>query len=431
MSGAVPARLWAISASLAAPGLRLWLRRRLARGKERPGRLAERRGIDPTPRPPGRLMWLHAASVGETMSVLPLLAALGRKDPELNFLVTTGTATAAVLLQERLPRLDLGLRARHRFVPLDVPHWVGRFLEHWRPDAGAFVESELWPNLIAAATARKIPLALLNARLSARSCARWRWLAPGLARRMLASFRMIAARSEPDAKRLAQLGAARVETPGDLKLAAAPLPADQAELGRLRALLGDRPRWLAASTHPGEELIAAATHKRLADEFPGLLTIIAPRHPERGAEIAAEIADLPVRRRALGEDPPQGGIWIADTLGELGLLYRLASVAFIGKSLTRHGGQNVLEAARLGAAIATGPHTENFAAAATELEGAGALARVADRNALVGWIGNMLRNPAAAQAMGAAALAATAESRELPERLASGLLTLLNGTKGS
>lgn len=427
MSGGVAARLWAIGASLAAPGLRLWLRRRLARGKERDGRLAERRGVDPTPRPAGRLLWLHAASVGETASVLPLLAALGRKDANLNFLVTTGTVTSAALLQERLPGLDLGLRARHRFVPLDVPAWVRRFLEHWRPDGAAFIESELWPNLIAAASAREIPLALLNGRLSARSYARWRWLAPGLARRILRSFRLIAARSERDAERLAKLGAGRVETPGDLKLAAPPLPVEAAEFGRLAALLDDRPRWLAASTHPGEEAIAASVHRRLAAEFSGLVTIIAPRHPERGAEIAAALADLGPKRRALGEDPPPGGIWIADTLGELGLLYRLAPVAFIGKSLAGRGGQNPLEPARLGAAIASGPHTENFAAAAARLEDASALTRVANPDALASWVGAMLRDPAAARAMGAAALAATAANAELPERLAASLLALMGG----
>jgi len=423
--GALTAKLWTIGASLAAPGLRLWLRRRLARGKERQGRLAERRGVDPTPRPAGRLLWLHAASVGETVSVLPLLAALGRKDPELNFLVTTGTVTSAALLQERLPGLELGLRARHRFVPLDVPRWVGRFFEHWRPDGGAIVESELWPNLIAAAKARSIPLALLNGRLSPRSYARWRWLAPGLARRMLGSFCMIAARSEPDAARLARLGAARVETPGDLKLAASPLPADETELRRLGSLIGDRPRWLAASTHPGEETIAAAVHQRLVREFPGLVTIIAPRHPERGSDIAAALVHSAPRRRALGEDPPPGGIWIADTLGELGLLYRLAPVAFIGKSLTQHGGQNPLEAARLGVSIAGGPHMENFATAAAALEEAGALARVADEDALARWVGAMLRDPAAARAKGAAGLANTAISADLPERLAASLLALL------
>lgn len=429
LKGALPAALWAGATNLAAPGLRLWLRRRLARGKERPGRLAERRGVDPTPRPPGRLLWLHAASVGETVSVLPLIAALGRQDPHLNLLVTTGTVTSAALLQERLPGLGLGQRARHRFVPLDVPAWAARFLTHWRPDAAAFVESELWPNLIAAAAARNIPLALLNARLSALSWRRWRLFAPGLARRTLSAFRLITACSEADAARLSALGAPAVETPGDLKLAAPPLPVDLAEHARLAALLGTRPRWLAASTHPGEEALAAEAHRRLAPEFPGLLTIIAPRHPERGAEIASALSDLAPRRRAAGEDPPEQGLWIADTLGELGLLYRLAPVVFIGKSLGGRGGQNPLEPARLGAAIAAGPHMENFAAAAARLEEAGAIARIADGPALANWVRTMLHDPAAARVMGAAARAAAAANAGLPERLATSLLALLDQPK--
>ncbi len=411
--------------------LRLWLRRRLARRKERTGRLAERRGIDPTPRPAGRLIWLHAASVGETVSALPLVASLGRQDADLNFLITTGTVTSAALLQERLPGLDLGFRARHRFVPLDVPAWVRRFLEHWRPDAAAFVESELWPNLIAGAAKRGIPLALVNARLSARSYRRWRMLAPGLAQRMLTSFSLVAARSVEDAERLAILGTGRVEVPGDLKRAAPPLPVDEAERLRLSALLGNRPRWLAASTHAGEEEIAAAVHRRLRQEFPDLLTIIAPRHPERGEDIARKLGDLKPRRRALGEDPPPGGIWIVDTLGELGLFYRLAPIAFMGKSLTGRGGQNPFEAARLGAAIATGLHTGNFLVAVARLEAAGALTRIGDGDALAHWVGAMLRDPAKATAAGQAAEAATKADAGLPDRLATSLLRLMDRSKDS
>ena len=425
MTGEVPAALWAGSVRLAAPALRLWLRRRLAAGKERPGRLAERRGIDPTPRPSGKLLWLHAASVGEIVSVLPLIKALGRQDQELNLLVTTGTVTSAALLVERLPALGLGERARHRFVPLDVPGWVGRFLDHWRPDAAAFVESELWPNLIAAAAARRIPLALLNARLSGRSFARWR-LAPGFAHRILGAFSLIAARSEEDAARLSRLGAADVSAPGDLKLAAEPLPVDEAEQSRLADRLGAQPRWLAASTHPGEEAIAAEAHRRLRSEFPGLVTIIAPRHPERGTEIAAALADLAPIRRALGGDPPPGGLFIADTLGELGLLYRLAPIVFVGRSLAGRGGQNPLEPARLGCAIAVGPHTENFSAAVTRLEQAGGLARVADGRGLADWVAAMLRAPEQVHRMGEAARSAAETDAMLPDRLATSLLRLLN-----
>ncbi|HUC17652.1 MAG TPA: 3-deoxy-D-manno-octulosonic acid transferase [Acetobacteraceae bacterium] len=424
MSGELPAAIWAGSARLATPALRLWLRRRLAAGKERPGRLAERRGIDPTPRPGGKLLWLHAASVGEIVSVLPLIKALGRQDRELNILVTTGTVTSATLLVERLPTLGFGERARHRFVPLDVPGWVGRFLDHWRPDAAAFVESELWPNLIAAAAARRIPLALLNARLSERSFARWR-LTPGFARRILGAFSLIRARSEEDSARLSRLGAADVSAPGDLKLAAEPLPVDEEERSRLADLLGARPRWLAASTHPGEEAIAAEVHRRLRGEFPGLVTIIAPRHPERGPEIAIALTEFAPTRRKAGGDPPPGGLFIADTLGELGLLYRLAPIVFVGRSLAGRGGQNPLEPARLGCAIAVGPHTGNFSAAVTRLEQAGGLARVSDGPALADWVAAMLRAPEAVRHMGEAARSAAETDATLPDRLAASLLGLL------
>ncbi len=428
LPASLPASLWAGGARLAAPALRLWLRRRLARGKERPGRLAERRGLDPTPRPSGRLLWLHAASVGETVSLLPLIRALGRQDPRLNLLVTTGTVTSAALLLERLPGLGLGERARHRFVPLDVPAWAARFLDHWRPDAAAFVESELWPNLIAAAAARRIPLALVNARLSERSFSRWR-LAPGFARRLLGAFSLVAARSGEDALRLARLGAATATAAGDLKLAAEPLPVDEAERARLAALLGTRPRWLAASTHPGEEVIAADVHRRLRGDFPGLVTIIAPRHPERGPEIFSALSDLAPeidhRRRSAGADPPQGGLYIADTLGELGLFYRLAPIVFVGRSLAGRGGQNPLEPARLGCAIAVGPHTENFSAAVARLARAGNLFRVADGPALATWVGAMLRDPEQARRVGDAGFAACETDAGLPDRLAAALLALL------
>jgi len=261
------------------------LRLRLVRGKEMPGRLAERRGIDPTPRPPGRLLWLHAASVGETASILPVLPPLLAQAPDLTVLITTGTVTAAKLLAQRLAP-EQQVRVLHRFVPLDVPRWAGRFLDHWRPDAAAFLESELWPNLLAACHARHVKLMLVNARLSPRSFARWRRV-PGFARDLLGVFDHVQARSEADAGRLRALGAGRVETPGDLKFAAPSLPVDAAALARLQALVTDRPVWLAASTHPGEEAAVFAAHRQIAARYPDLLTILAPRHPERGAAVAA------------------------------------------------------------------------------------------------------------------------------------------------
>ena len=404
---------WHGAATLMAPGLRLMLRRRVRRGKELPDRLAERWGIDPTPRPPGRLIWLHAASVGETVSMLPVLDALRLRGASV--LVTTGTVTSARLLMERRPGV------LHRFVPLDVPRWGERFLDHWRPDAVAFLESEIWPNLLALLRRRGVRMMLLNARLSARSHAGWARV-PSFSRRVLSAFDAVWAQSDTDAARLRSLGARAVSSPGNLKFAAPPLPAEQSELARLQALIGDRPRWLAANTHSGEETIAAAIHRQLAPNHPGLLTAIAPRHPDRGPALAAE---LHASRRGEGADPPSGGLWIADKLGEMGLLYRLFPTVFIGKSLIPDGGgQNPLEAARLGCALASGPFMGNQADAASRLTACGALVTVADQDGLAGWVDSMLRAPEARVAAGQAAFAAASSDADLPQRAAALLMSM-------
>ncbi len=419
MIGSALAAVWAVAATLLAPALRLNLRRRAARGREVPGRLAERRGIDPAARPSGPLLWMHAASVGETMSVLPVLVALRGR---VTVLLTSGTATSQALLGQRIPELGLSGGIIHRFAPLDVPSWVARFLSHWRPDAACFVESELWPNQLAACRARGIPLMLLNARMSDRSFSHWRW-APGFARHLLGGFVRVQARSEQDADRLRLLGARGVDSPGDLKFAASPLPADPAELARLTAQLADRPVWLAASTHPGEEAVVAGAHRMIAAAHPGLLTIIAPRHPDRGPAIAAELA---APRRAAGEGPPREGIWIADTMGELGLWYRLAPIAFVGRSLLPPGGgQNPLEPAQLGCAIAIGPYTGNFAEHVALLREAGGLTEVGDGPGLAGFVSAMLDDPARRVRMGEQAAASLGRHADLPDLSAERLLALL------
>jgi 3-deoxy-D-manno-octulosonic-acid transferase len=400
----------------------MMLRRRAARGKEIATRLDERRGIDASIRPRGRLIWLHAASVGETVSVLPVLRALAVLAPDLTMLMTTGTVTSADLLIRRMSELGLQHRVLHRFAPLDVPTWVARFLDRWRPDAAAFVESEIWPNQLLACRARSIPLMLLNARLSSRSQVAW-GRAPALARHLLSGFARIQARGDADADRLRTLGALLVETPGDLKFAAAPLSADQDELARLRDRLSNRPVWLAASTHPGEELHIAAVHHQIAPSHPGLLTIIAPRHPDRGQKLARELA---APRRSAGEPPPPEGMWIVDTLGEMGLWYRLAPIAFVGRSLLPPGGgQNPLEPARLGCAIATGLHTANFTDHVTLLRDAGGLVEVADQAALTHCVTSLLDNEQRRKHMGDHAAAAVQRHADLPDRTARALLDLL------
>jgi len=373
----------------AAPLIIAYLRARRRRGKEDAARFGERLGFAGAARPAGALVWVHAASIGEATSALALIERIRAERPDLDILITTGTVTAARLLESRLPE-----GARHQFVPVDVPQAVRRFLQHWRPDLALWIESELWPNLVLMTRRRNIPMLLLNARLSSRSHARWRVL-HGLARPMLQSFALCLAQDEVQSARFAELGA-NAASVGDLKSSARPLPVDEAALAALARQIGGRPLWLAASTHPGEDEIAAAVQGRLAAVHPGLLTIVAPRHPVRGADIAAmaERRGLRVARRSRGE-PVTGEtqVYVADTFGELGLLYRLAETAFIGGSLVDKGGHNPFEAARLDCAVLIGPHTANCAAMAAALVGSGAAEIVRDEDALAAAVSRLLGDP--------------------------------------
>jgi 3-deoxy-D-manno-octulosonic-acid transferase len=334
--------------------------------------------------------------------------------------------TSQALLDQCLPEQGLAGWVLHRFAPLDVPSWVSRFLSHWRPDAACFVESELWPNQIAACQARGIPLMLVNARMSDRSFRRWRKV-PEFARRVISGFTHIQARGKLDAERLVALGGRHVENLGDLKFAAPPLPADQVELDRLRGALGSRPVWLAASTHPGEELLIAAAHREMLRQHPGLLTIIAPRHPDRGSDLSAE---LRAPRRAAGAEATMNdGIWIADTMGELGLWYRLAPVAFVGRSLIAPGGgQNPLEPARLGCAIAVGPYTSNFTDHVALLRGCEGLVEVAGASDLAHFVSTMLADPERCRRLGEHAADVVSRHADLPATTAESLLSLLRAT---
>jgi 3-deoxy-D-manno-octulosonic-acid transferase len=419
----LPLVLWAGLTRVSTPALRLMLRRRVVRGKEIAERLPEREAIDPTPRPAGRLIWMHAASLGETISILPVLAILAEAPGSI--LLTTGTVTSQKLLAKRLPEMGLDAQVIHRFVPLDVPRWAARFLDHWQPDAAGFVESEIWPNLLAAAAERRIPLMLVNARLSARSLSRWK-MAERTARQVLGFFSMIHPQSTRDGERFASLAKTLVLPAGNLKLAAPPLPVDGPALSQLTSMIGG-PAWVAASLHRGEDELILGVHHRLAAIHPGLLTIIVPRHPERGGEIATLLPGAP--RRSLGAPPPRGGgIWIADTVGELGLIYRLAPLAFLGGSLIRHGGQNPAEAARLGRAVAVGPHTENFTDTVALLEAGGALVRVADAQALGNWLDARLRDPWGTTAMGQKGVRLLTGYASLPAEIAGHLSRLAAGS---
>lgn len=409
-------------ASVAEPALRIWLDRRVGRDKEEFARLGERRGRASRPRPPGRLLWVHAASLGETRSVLGLIERIVDARPHVQVLLTTFTVTAARLVAEGPPANTI-----HQFVPLDVPRWIARFLDHWRPDAAIWVEGELWPNLVAAAHERGFPMALVNARLSSRSFARWR-AARALFQAPLEAFTPVLAQSEGDAERLHQLGAVAVRFVGNLKFDGAPLAYDDGELTRLRAALGGRPAWLAASTHPGEEAIVAEAHRALAARHADLLTIMVPRHAARGTEIAAALATdgLAAARRSLGETPAAAhAAYLADTMGELGLFYRLAGLAFIGGSLAPHGGQNPLEAARLDCALVFGPHMANFSDIAAALVAAHGAIEIRDAGSLAAAIGRLLDDPVERTRRAAAAAGIAAAGRGAVDRVLAGLAPLL------
>ncbi|MGE5477033.1 MAG: 3-deoxy-D-manno-octulosonic acid transferase [Bacteroidales bacterium] len=373
---------------LGGPLIGLYLKRRMARGKEDPARFGERLGRPALPRPEGRLVWLHAASVGESLSLLPLVERLVAR-PGWHVLMTTGTVTSARLMAERLPA-----GAVHQYVPVDRPAYARAFLDHWRPDLVLWAESDFWPNLLEAIRRRKLPLVLVQGRISPRSFAGWQ-RARGFIGRMLSGFTLCLGQTRGDARRLAALGARKVDCLGNLKMAVPPLPADDAALECLRAAVGGRPLWLAASTHAGEEALAARVHQTLAGRFPGLLTIIVPRHPERGGAIATELAaaGLSVGLRSAGA-MPDGDAYVADTMGELGLFYRLAPVVFVGKSLIASGGQNPFEPARLGAAVLFGPHMDNFPDMAPAMVAAGAATQVADEAALTEAVAALLADPA-------------------------------------
>ncbi len=363
------------------------LKRRLARGKEHPTRIAERRGEASVPRPKGPLVWVHGASVGELVAALPIVERLRAR--EFPVLVTSGTVTSAELASKRLPANVI-----HQFVPLDSPIFIKRFLDHWRPDLALFVESDLWPNLILGTTQRRIPLILLNGRMSERSFARWQRL-PKTIETLLEQFDLCLVRAPEDAERFGALGAPRIQTTGNVKLDVPPLPADLKALTALRVAIAGRQIIVAASTHPEEEGAVLEAHRRLRLDYPRLLTIIVPRHPERGAEVAALAAsqNLEAVQRSQGVFPNAATeIYICDTLGELGLIYRLASVVFMGGSLIPHGGQNPIEPIKLGAPVVHGPHVENFADLYEALDKASGTSAVADAADLAARLKALLSN---------------------------------------
>jgi 3-deoxy-D-manno-octulosonic-acid transferase len=398
-----------------APAVLAW---RSRHGKEDKGRQPERFGIASQPRPVGTVLWFHAASVGETIAVLPLIDAMKAKRPLDTMLLTTGTVTSAQLAGARI-----GGRTIHQYVPLDIPAYVAQFLEHWQPSLGVFVESEIWPNLILEAAKRDVPMALVNARMSKTSFRRWRAHST-VSRPLFSRFSAVLAQSREFADRFTALGAPGVRDVGNLKFDAPPPPVDATRVAAARAELAGRPLWLAASTHADEELLVADAHSRLRSTHPELVTAIVPRHPERGPAISASLAaqgfGVTLRSRETTMPAAGGGITtgilVADTLGELGSWFALAPVVFMGKSLSRDGGgHNPIEPVRLGACVLTGPSVYNFDIVFRELLKAGGAREVRDAASLADEVGRLLDDAEAREKM---RLAATAVVDKLTGALA-------------
>jgi len=408
--------LYRAATHLATPLAGPWLARRAAVGKEDPARLQERWGRSAVDRPAGPLVWLHGASVGETALALDLLERLRAQAPDWNALLTSGTVTSAALAARRLPA-----RSWHHYAPLDAPRAVRAFLDHWRPDLGLLLESELWPNLLLGAAERGIPLALLNARLSARSLAGWA-RAPRLASAMFGAFQFIHAADTATAEGLAHLGVRTRSACVNLKLAASPLPPDPTALSALQGAIGGRPCWLAASTHPGEDAAMLEAHALVRQTWADALLILAPRHPERGADLAAQAGGAP--RRSLGQ-APNGPVFIVDTIGELGLWHRLAPLAFVGASLAPDGrGHNPCEAIAAGCTVASGRGVSSFRDVYAALDAAGAVAWVASAAEIAEAVSTAWREPDQRQRRVAAGQAVLTQARGEAEAVIHAVLTL-------
>jgi 3-deoxy-D-manno-octulosonic-acid transferase len=374
------------------PILPFVLSRRARQGKEDPSRAGERYGRASAARPSGRVVWVHAASVGETNAVLPLVKRL--VEAGLAVVFTSVTVTSAGIAAARLPE-----GARHQFAPMDVPAAVDSFISHWRPELALFVESELWPTALSTLKSRNIPLVLVNARLSERSFRGWQRFA-SVAHALVGHVSLCLAQSAQDAERYKALGVGEARVTGNLKFDVPPPEVDDAALAAFREMTEGRPIWVAASTHPGEEAIAASVHRALLPRIPGLLTVIVPRHPERGAAIRSELAAAgqSVAQRSLGEPVlPITDIYLADTLGELGLFYRAAPVAFLGGSLVERGGQNPIEPLRLGCAVLHGPLIHNFSDIYAAIDAALPAAAIVDEGTLTTGLAAMLADPAEAR----------------------------------
>ncbi len=399
------------------------LNKRLAIGKEDANRLPERLGNSSVERPSGTLVWFHAASVGESLSILDLANRMLAERPDMHCLITTGTVTSARTMASRMSE-----RMIHQFVPVDTRAAVKGFLDHWRPDLAVWTESEFWPVLINTTHERGIPMALVNARMSKRSFGRWRMLKK-TAKSIVGCFAVVTPQDEATARYLKSLGVDpdRMGEIGSLKESASPLPYDEYEHKAISRSIAGRATWLAASTHPGEEEVISDAHHHARLSTPELLLILAPRHPERGDELVTmlEGAGWNVARRSKNQHiKPSTDVFLADTIGEMGLWYRLAPVTFLGGSLVTVGGHNPYEPAALGSAIIHGPHVFNFEHAFSELGNAGACIKIADAKELPDALDDILI-PENSAKLATAAWDACSDGEDIAGKVMERLLALL------
>ena len=370
--------------------IKRYINKRKQNGKEDINRFNERIGCPEKPRPEGKLIWFHGASVGESLSMLPLITRLLELYPNIHIMVTTGTVTSADVMGKRLPE-----RAFHQYIPIDNPAFTTKFLRHWKPDLVLWFESDLWPSMLSGIKSKKIPLLLVNGRISNKSFKRWQQF-DFICKELLDCFTLCIGQSDEDARRLQVLGAKDAICLGNLKYAGFQPPVDPEKRKEIATQIGNRPLWNVSSTHHNEELQIGKFLKRIEEKVPGLLTIIAPRHPNRGPEIQDELNNLGLKTalRSKGEKiTDEVEVYIADTIGEVGIWYDLSPLVFIGGSLIPHGGQNFMEPSRMRDAVVVGPHMFNFTDAMNRAQKAEAVTQVNDAQELEAFVLQMLTEP--------------------------------------
>ncbi len=408
--------------SLSAPALERMTQNRLRAGKEHPERFTERFGQTSVGRPLGKLMWLHGSSIGESLSILPLLNTLQARLPDWHFMVTTATLTAADVMAQRLPQNVI-----HQFVPWDHPKWVAKFLDHWRPDAVVWLESELWPNMLHEFSERKIPAGLVNARMRPKTFERWRVAKP-LAGKMLSAFAFILVGARDYIHSFKELGGRNIRYIGSLKFGAKALPFDAQKLSDLKTQIGARPVIGFLQTHPTEEHLAGEAFLELKKSVPDLLAIVAPRKNTRGAEIKSELSGMGLNvalRTAHEKIAPETDIYVADTIGEMGLWYSLCPLVVIGGSFIPHGGQNPIEGTHFGTGIIYGPYMFNFPELCAVLEEGGAARMVPTRDALAQSVSELLKQPEKLSAMRSASAALAEQNHAVIDAYAEEVMAIL------